>query len=134
MSSSIPVSPFLRRVLLADAVLSGTTGALMAFAAAPLGRLLGLPPSLLLGAGLICIGFAILVGALAGRAQASRAILWFVVVGNALWAIDSVVLLVTGWVDPTMLGIAFVLFQAAVVAVLAELQFMGLRRAMPAAG
>lgn len=129
MSSSVPVSSFLHRVLLADAVLSGATGLLMAVAAAPLGRLLGLPPVLLLAAGVICVGFAALVGALARRDRIARGLLWFVVVGNAMWAIDSVVLLITGWVDPTVLGIAFVLFQAAVVAVLAELQFMGLRRA-----
>ena len=134
MSLPVPVSPFLRRVLLADAVLSGATGTLMAIAAAPLSRLLGLPSSLLLAAGVFCLGFAAFVGALAGRAHAPRGILWFVVIGNALWAIDSVVLLVTGWVDPTVLGIAFVLFQAAVVAVLAELQFLGLRRATLVAG
>jgi hypothetical protein len=37
-------------------------------------------------------------------------------------------LLVSGWVAPTALGYAFVIAQAAVVAVLAELQIAGLRR------
>jgi hypothetical protein len=36
---------------------------------------------------------------------------------------------VTGWVAPTWLGYAFVLVQAVVVALFAELQFFGLRRA-----
>jgi hypothetical protein len=51
-----------------------------------------------------------------------------IVACNALWALDSVLLLVTGWVEPTILGEVFVVGQATVVAVLAELEFIGLRR------
>ena len=47
---------------------------------------------------------------------------------NVVWAIDSVVLLFTGWVAPNLLGYAFVVGQAAVVAVLADLEYVGLRR------
>ena len=57
MSSSLPVSPFLRRALQADAVLSFTTGALMALVATPLSPLLGLPVPLLSWAGMVCIGY-----------------------------------------------------------------------------
>lgn len=129
MALPVRVSTFLRRVLLADAVLSSATGALLTFGSGTLSPLLGLPAPLLVVSGLVCLGFAALVGWLGLSSAAPRGLLWFVVAGNALWAIDSVLLLVTGWVDPTLLGIAFVLFQAAVVAVLAELQFVGLRRA-----
>jgi hypothetical protein len=45
-----------------------------------------------------------------------------------LWVAGSIGLLVSGWVAPTMLGTAFVTAQAVVVGVLAELQFVGLRR------
>jgi hypothetical protein len=45
-----------------------------------------------------------------------------------LWALDSVLLLVSGWIEPTVLGEMFVLGQALIVAVLAELEFLGLRR------
>jgi hypothetical protein len=48
---------------------------------------------------------------------------------NALWVIDSVALLFTGWVQPALFGYAFVLAQAAAVAVLAELEYLGLQRA-----
>ena len=48
---------------------------------------------------------------------------------NVVWAIDSVVLLFTGWVAPSLLGYAFVIGQAGVVAVLADLEYVGLRRA-----
>jgi hypothetical protein len=42
--------------------------------------------------------------------------------------IDSVVLLFTGWVQPNSLGYLFVVGQATFVAVMAELQFIGLRK------
>jgi hypothetical protein len=51
-----------------------------------------------------------------------------VVACNGLWALDSVLLLVTGWIEPTVLGEVFVLGQALTAAVLAELEFLGLRR------
>jgi len=62
------------------------------------------------------------------RERVQRPLVFAVVACNALWALDSVLLLVTGWVEPTILGEVFVLGQAAVVAVLAELEFIGLRR------
>jgi hypothetical protein len=42
--------------------------------------------------------------------------------------LDSVLLLFTGWVEPTGLGEVFVIAQAVVVAVVAELELVGLRR------
>ena len=45
----------------------------------------------------------------------------------------SIGLLVSGWVAPTALGYAFVIAQAIVVGVFAELQFVGLRRSEAAA-
>jgi len=51
-----------------------------------------------------------------------------VVACNAVWALDSVILLLTGWVQPTVLGEVIVLAQAVIVATLAELEFVGLRR------
>ena len=50
------------------------------------------------------------------------------IVANAVWSADSLLLLVTGWVQPTAAGTAFVIAQAVAVAVYAELQFVGLRR------
>ncbi len=52
---------------------------------------------------------------------------------NAVWAADCVILLVSGWVAPTGLGYGFVIAQALVVALLAELQYFGLRRNAAAA-
>ncbi|WP_431267624.1 hypothetical protein [Dankookia sp. P2] len=58
---------------------------------------------------------------------------WVVILGNALWALDSLLLLVSGWVAPTALGGSFVVAQALVVALLAELEYTGLRRSAPLA-
>ena len=123
------VSTFLRRVLILDAVLSAVMGAVMALAAAPLSSLLGLQASLLTWTGLSLLPFAAFVGWLATREMPPRTGLWAVVVCNALWAVGSFALLASGGFEPTLLGKAFVVFQALVVALLAELQFFGLRRA-----
>ena len=51
------------------------------------------------------------------------------VVANALWAIGSVILVIAGPFALTGPGVAFVLAQAALVALFADLQFLGLRQA-----
>ena len=48
---------------------------------------------------------------------------------NGVWALDSMLLLATGWVSPSALGYAFVIGQALVVAAFCELQVVGVRRA-----
>jgi hypothetical protein len=119
---------FLRNVLLADALVSGATGALMALAAGILEPMLQVPAVLLRVAGLALLPYAALVAMLARREVLSRGLVWAVVACNALWAVDCVALLFTGWIDPSLLGVAFVLMQAIVVAAFAELQVVGLRR------
>jgi len=51
-----------------------------------------------------------------------------VIVINAIWTIDSIVLLASGWVSPNLLGQAFIVMQAIAVGVFAELEFIGLRK------
>ena len=126
---SVSGSTFLRRVLALDAVTSGAMGALAVLAQGPLSSMLGLSASLLFWAGLSLLPFAAFVGWLATRELPPRAGVWAVVLINAFWVIDSFVLLASAWPDLTLLGKVFVLFQAVFVAVLAELQFFGLRRA-----
>jgi hypothetical protein len=128
VSSFTTPSRLLRKALLADALLSGITGLALAFAAAPLATPLGLTVGLLRWSGMILIPFAAFVARLGTRERIQRPLVFGVVVCNALWALDSVLLLFTGWVEPTILGEVFVLGQALVVAVLAELEFVGLRR------
>jgi hypothetical protein len=121
-------STFLRRVLMLDAVATAATGLMLTFGASLAKDLLGLPQSLMQYAGVSLLPFAALVGYLATRETISRPAVWAVIAYNALWSVDSIVLLMTGWVAPTALGYAFVIAQALVVALLAELEYVGLRR------
>ena len=67
------------------------------------------------------------------RETIARGAVWAIVAANALWAVASVGMLVSGLVAPTILGYAFVIAQAAVVALLGELQYAGLKRPVVAA-
>lgn len=122
----------LRRALLADGVVSGATGTLLFVAASPLGGLLGLNVALLQVAGLSLLPFAALLVYLAARDRTPPRLVWGIVGYNLLWVLDSVLLLVTGWAEPTVLGYLFTLGQALAVAVFAGLQYVGLRRSEPA--
>jgi CHASE2 domain-containing sensor protein len=118
----------LHRALQLDAVASGVLGALLVVTSGATGRLLDLPAALLLDAGIVMLAWAAITGWLGTRAVVPRRGAVAAIVVNLLWAIDSVALLVTGWVEPNGLGVAFVVVQALAVLGLAELQYQGLRR------
>ena len=121
------MSRFLRLVLLADAVATLATGVMLASASAALETWLLIPAGLLFYAGLVLLPYAAFVFYLARQTHVARSAVWAVVICNAVWAVDSVLLLATGWIAPSTLGYAFVIGQAAVVAALCELQFTALR-------
>lgn len=115
------LSPFFRRVLTVDALTCVGAGALMAFGAAPLAPLTGLPQPLLLWAGVALFPVAALMAFLSRRERAPAGLVWLVILGNAGWVAGSAaVLLATG---PTLLGEAFVIAQALAVAVLTALEY-----------
>ena len=118
----------LRLALLADAIASGAMGVMLALGAAPLADWLGLPFVLLREVGLFLIPYATALAYFASRGSTPRRPAQVIIAGNALWVAGSAVLLVAGFLSPTALGIAFVIAQALVVAILAEAQFVGLRR------
>ncbi|MBS3650772.1 hypothetical protein KEU06_19355 [Pseudaminobacter sp. 19-2017] len=122
-------TPFLRNALLLDAAVSGTAALLMIAGAPLLAQLLQLPETLLVWAGIVLVPWVALLFALFRRPTISRILLIDVIGVNALWAAASIGLLFTGWVSPNMLGYAFVVAQAAAVALFAELQFIAMRRA-----
>jgi hypothetical protein len=119
---------FLRRVLLLDAVASGAMGVALLALAALLAPLLDLPTALLRETGIVLIPFAALVGYLASRERPSRFGVWVVIVANAIWTIDSIALLFTDWIAPNAFGYAFIIGQAVVVGIFAELEYIGLRK------
>ena len=88
--------------------------------------------SVLRAAGLFLILYTGFVGYLGLRDNLQRPLVWAVIIGNAIWAVDSLLLLVSGWVDPTRAGHAFVIAQALVVLMYAEFQYVGLRRSQEA--
>ena len=126
-------STFLRRALLLDAVASGATGFLLIAGAGLMEGPLGLPAALLRGAGVVLVPYVAFVIWAGTRDDISRPGVWAIIAANGLWAIASGLLLVSGLVAPTLLGYAFVIGQAVVVALLGELQYVGLRRPMAAA-
>jgi len=126
-------SVFLRRALLADALVSGATGILMVAGANFVAGLLGLPASLLQEAGIVLIPYGAAVAFLGTRERVVAAAVWAVIIANGVWAAASVALLGSGLIDPTWLGDAFVTAQALVVALFAALQHMGLHRTAVAA-
>ncbi|MCY1343018.1 hypothetical protein D9M68_313770 [compost metagenome] len=129
--TTVQPSLLLRRVLLADGLVSGATGLLMLLAADWLGAFLELPRGLLFGAGLSLLPFAAALFWLARRETLSRPLVWAVIAINAVWVLDSLLLLVSGWVAPNLLGHAFVIAQAVAVLAFAELQWFGLKRSQP---
>ncbi len=118
----------LRRILAFDATVSLATGVLCLAGADVLHQWLALPVPVLRLSGvflIVCAGF---IGWLASRQQPPRALVWIVIAGNALWAIESVVSLWSGWLQPNTLGAAFVIVQALTVAGIAELEYIALSR------
>jgi hypothetical protein len=121
-------SRFLRWVLVADAATCFASALLMVFGFSYLAELFGLPGGLLLYAGISLFPFAMFLVYLASRGNQSKPAVWSVILLNALWTLDSFLLFATGWVSPTQLGYAFVTAQAIVVAVLASLEYLGLKK------
>jgi hypothetical protein len=118
----------LRRILLADGIVCGAFGVLLAFGSSPLSDLLGMPTLLLrlVGSGLPLYAIALIL--LATRTTVRRDLAWGVVGLNLLWAVASAALLLTGWLAPTALGVVFTLAQAILVAAFADIQYLALRR------
>jgi hypothetical protein len=131
-SSSILSSPhFLRNVLRVDALSCIACGALQVAFPAAMARLLNLPEALMAYTGEFLLVYAAVVSFVSTRKPLPRPIVWVLVAGNLGWALACVLLLLSGLVSPSALGVAYVLVQAVTVAVLAELQYFGLRRASP---
>lgn len=125
----IRITPFLRLVLLLDAVASGLMAILLCAAPGWLAGLTVLPQPLLVSAGIFLVGYAAFVGWMSKLQTAPAALLLLVIVGNGLWAVGSLALLFSGLIAPNALGMTFVAVQAVLVGGFSELQFIGMRRA-----
>jgi len=131
MTRHLTTTPLLRLALLGDAAASAGTGLLLALGAAPLAPLLGLPQGLLLAAGLLLLPYAAWVAVVGRGPAAPRNAVAAIIAINAIWVADSLLLLALSpriGLAPTGLGVALVVFQAAVVAGFALLQWVAMRR------
>jgi len=126
---SIRTNSLLRRTLGLDAATCVAMGVAMTVGSGPLAQLTGLPAALLVGAGLVLLPIAGLMAWLARRMEAPATLVWLVIGGNAGWAVVSLLLLVSGWVEPTLAGQAFVVVQALGVIGLTALEYRGLKQA-----
>lgn len=121
-------SLFLRRALQADAIFSGVAALMFVIGASLFASLTNLPEAFLRNTGFVLVIYAALVGYLGTRTMMAKAAVWTVIAVNAVWAIDSIALLASGWMSPNLFGQALIVMQAIAVGVFAELQFIGLRR------
>jgi hypothetical protein len=131
--NAIQSSRFLKNAFLADAAATGALAVL--HLARPEGILgpLALPEPLLQGTGLFMAGYVLMLLALAACRNLWRPLVLFVVVGNVLWALASIDIVVLGLVAPSALGVAYVILQALGTLGLAWLQYLGLQKSPAAA-
>jgi len=129
MTMTLNVTAYLRKVLLADAAVSGAAAVLMIAGAGILGPILALPASLIFWAGIVLVPFVALLFAVARRETVSRMVMADIVIINMAWVIASFGIMIAGLVEPNLLGVLFISAQALAVALLTVLQYAGLRSA-----
>lgn len=131
---TIETSRLLRLSLGADALVSGAVALLHVAAAPSMAAATKLPHGLILGSGLFLIGYVLMLAVMARAPRLWASLVWLVIVGNLIWAVESLSLAAGAMgVAPNGLGIAWLLIHALTVSVFAALSFVGLRRSLTAA-
>lgn len=119
---------FARFALKADGVVTGLNGIGYLALAPLLGSFFGIGTSVQYPVGVFLVAYAAGVLVVGTRPRINRNALGFVLAANVVWALLSVVVLVSGALSPTGAGAVWIVLQAVVVGVFAELQYMGLKR------
>ncbi len=132
MRSIIP-SRLLKQALAADALVSGSVAALQVTVPDTLSQLLLLPRGLLVETDVFLAAYALLLVVLSRSARLASALVMIVVLGNLGWAAGCALLLGTGYLAPSALGIGFMFVQVVAVVMFAGLEYLGLRASMPTA-
>src|SRR5690606_17662700 len=115
----------LPKILVADALSCGAIFAIGVFATTPVAGLLGLPELVVAAGGWICLAAGALLAFLSARPV--RTLLALAIVGNVAWVLASVAVWIA-WLEAlTPAGHAFLLAQAAAVAIFTVLEMRGLR-------
>lgn len=123
------MTPFLRNVLRIDAALSGLTALALMADAEPLAAWTGLPAVALQGIGVALVPWVGLLAWLASRASVPGVAIGTVIALNFVWALDCALAAFGIVGSPQGLGMAVLAIQAVGTVVLAELEWVGLRRA-----
>ncbi|GLY23870.1 hypothetical protein [Micromonospora sp. NBRC 101691] len=119
---------WLRRFLALDAAVTGVNGLAYLLASGPVGQLLGVDGTLLLGVGVFLTLYGAGVGYLAGHSRPAAPAVQAVIATNALWVVISVVALAVWLGDLHVAGAVWIPMQAVVVGGFALLQYLALRQ------
>ncbi len=125
-------SDLLRRILRIDGWSTAVFGVVLLAGSGPLAEPLGLPTAWSIPFGVAMLGGAAALGLIAGHPLISPRHGAFVVAGNTLSCILLLVIVLTGIIPLTGLGVAFMLVGALVVATYATLELIGLQRLIKA--
>lgn len=117
----------LRLAYEADGIATLLSGVAVTALAAVLDEPLGLSFEVLLATGVFFIAYAVGVLVVATRRVIPRRPAAIIVGLNIFWTVDSLVTLAAGWLHPTALGTAGILFIAAFTAAMAAAQIWTLR-------
>lgn len=112
----------LRNILYADAATCAAMGALLVAGSSYIAGLTQLPSGLLFYAGSLLFPIAVFMAVIASRPVIPLIAVWLIIGGNVLWVAVSFGLLIGAWIDPNIIGFAFITAQALAVAVLAKLE------------
>lgn len=128
-AQSLPArSSWLRRAVQADGAFSALSGAACIIDAGWLAAQLGVPSIAMVVLGVVLIGYAALLFAVAAREPISRRLVVAALALDAMWVLDSAVLLAGGWLALTPAGWWIVVVVALLVADFGVLKYIGLRR------
>lgn len=118
-------APSTSRWLRLDALMSGSSGLLLAVGGPLVDGLLGAPAAFLVPLGLLLVGYAAALELLA-RGGAPAGGVKLVIAANALWVVASIVAVLADLLTLTAMGTVVAVVQAAAVALLTELQWRAL--------
>jgi len=76
--------------------------------------------------------FVLGIAWIATRKAIPAGAVWLLIAANTLWVLGCLGLLASSLVAPTVFGVSFLITQAVTVGVLAELEWIGVRKLQPA--
>ena len=122
-------STLLRRALVANALFSMASGALLALGARPVASFLGLDAVLILTVvGVVLLLYAVDLYYVATRPTINRTAAWIAVALDLLWVAGSAAILLGGWLPLTSGGKWAVGIVAELVFLFTVFQYLGIRR------